>query len=250
MRKKETGGVVCFLVLVVLLASGLSLLEGKKKKKGDILFPEREYIRTLSAPFFEKVNLTFPTLTKVDFFVKSQTYRSAFMHLSGAAVKIDYFSKILPAFQAGHPELIPVFEREHLHKLKLEEYPYMMEQLKVDPLTFQLLILNTLFSHYKGNRLSGPNAFKLWVVFLDLTEKAFADKSKINKAEGRKGIEKHLSRVVANAAMLRVASHFVFFKRVPRWRKKSRKILKKASQKYGSDLKYPSLAALILKGAA
>lgn len=197
-------------IVLCLLLLGIYTAEAAKKKKM-VLFPEREYIKKHSVPFFKKVNLTFPPISRVDFYVKSGTYRSAYINLTETVTKNEYLKTILPRFGENNRSLIDTFNEKYKKDLEIESYPQVLEALKISKVKFHLLLIHTLINDYNGSSLSGKNAFKLWNIFLKITEKTY--KKKGNTAE--------------KGAVLGLSSHFVFFKKAKKWEKKARKIIKK-----------------------
>lgn len=202
-RKAITIGLCLFLL-------GIHGAEAATKKKM-VLFPEREYIKKHSGPFFKKVNLTFPPISRVAFYVKSGTYRSAYINLTEAVTKNEYLKEILPRFGEDNRSLIETFNEKYKKDLRIETYPQVFEQLKIGNVKFHLLLIHTLINDYNTSSLSGKNAFKLWNILLKTTDKAYKEKGK--NAE--------------KAAILGLSSHFVFFKKAKKWEKKARKIMKK-----------------------
>jgi len=184
---------------------------GAAKKKKTVLFPEREYINKHSVLFFKKVNLSFPPISRVDFYVKSGTYRSAYINLTETVTKNQYLKEILPRFGEDNRSLIETFDEKYKKNLEIETYPQVLQQLKITHVKFHLLLVYTIINDYNTSSLSGKNAFKLWNILLKTTEKAYKEKGK----------------TADRAAILSLSSHFVFFKKAKKWEKKARKIMKK-----------------------
>jgi hypothetical protein len=189
----------------------LSFIPIGAQKDKMVLFPEREYVKRHSEIFFKKVNLGFPPLSRVEFFVKSETYPSAYINLSETISKNEYLQKILPRFAEQNYSLIEIFNNQFKGNLTIETYPQTLKKLNISEVKFHLLIVHTIYNDYHKSRLSGDNAFKLWNILLKSTETAY-------KAKGNP---------VEKAAILSLSSHFVFFNKTEKWKKKARKLLKK-----------------------
>jgi hypothetical protein len=201
--------------VLVLLMVGQIWAEAKKKQ--EILFPKREYIKKQSILFFKQVNLGQPLISKVEFFARSNAYLSAYMAFSPIIAKSNYFKKILTPFAENNRDLIEKFA-ELKKKLAIESYAYDLKNLGCGKVTFFLLILHTLVEDNIANKLSGDMAFRLWNIILRLTQTTYKEKEKS----------------IQNAALLTLSSHLIFFKKSNKWLKKAKKILKK--QKAGNKV--------------
>ena len=198
--------------VILLLASffSLSLLLEAGMKDDEVLFPRREYVKRQSELFFKQVSLNQPLVEKVAFFANSNAYLSAYMAFSPYLEKQAFFKKLFSEFEMKKKERIKQF-KESQKSLTIENYPQFLKKMGCGKTTLALTILYSLVVEYRGNSLSGDTAFRLWNVFLKLTEAAFEEKEKL----------------LDNAALLTMASHLVFFKKVKKWQKQSQKILKK-----------------------
>lgn len=201
---KSIAAVLCLVVLG-------SVFPAAAQKDKMVLFPEREYVKKHSEIFFKKVNLGFPLLSRVEFFVKSETYPSAYINLSETISKIEYLQKILPRFGEQNYSLIESFNDQFKETLTIETYPQTLKKLNISEVKFHLLLVHTIYDDYKKSRLSGDNAFKLWNILLKSTETAYKEKG----------------NPVEKAAILSLSSHFVFFNKAEKWKKKAQKLLKK-----------------------
>jgi hypothetical protein len=201
--------------ILVLMLLGQMVTEAKKKQ--EILFPKREYVKKQSLLFFKQVNLNHPFISKVEFFARSNAYLSAYIAFSPFVAKSIYFKKILPPFVQKNKTLIDKFEQLK-KKLTIETHTYDMKNFQAGKLTYYLLILHTLVQDNSENKLSGDMAFRLWNILLRLTKVTFKEKE----------------NSIENAALLSVASHLNFFKKSKKWLKKAKKILKK--QKPGNTV--------------
>lgn len=201
---KAIAAVLCLVVLSTVFPAAA-------QKDKMVLFPEREYVKKHSELFFKKVNLGFPPLSRVEFFVKSETYPSAYINLSETITKNRYLEKILPWFGEQNYSLIETFNEKFKETLTIETYPQTLKQLNISNVKFLLLLVHTIYDDYHKSRLSGDNAFKLWNILLNSTETAYKEKD----------------NPVERAAVLRLSSHFVFFKKAEKWKKKAQKLLKK-----------------------
>lgn len=197
--------------LVILLV--LPCLAGSKKKKHEVLFPKREYVKRQSEIFFKAVSMNSPVIEKVVFFAKSEAYLSAYMAFSPYIHKHPWFNKLLIAFEAGNKELIEQF-KEHSKHITIENYGTYPAKLTIDNWKLYLLVVQAIVRDYHQNILSGDAAFRYWNVLYHITENAFKDKSK----------------TPVNAAILTASSHLVFFKKHKKWQKKAKKILKKITK--------------------
>ncbi|MCP5047518.1 MAG: hypothetical protein GY940_10125 [bacterium] len=202
MIKKQV--IITLIVLLVFHA----VVIGKKKK--EILFPRREYIKKQSRLFFKQMNMNHPLVEKVDFFARSKAYLSAYLAFSPFLVKHPFLKKILPWFEGEHKPLIEKFS-QYKRDISIGNYPGYLELLKITKLQLYLLSLHMLVNDYQTNMLSGDSAFKLWNIMLKLSKSTYKDKNK----------------TVENAALLKLSSHFIFFKKYKKWQKKAAKILKK-----------------------
>lgn len=209
MRKKPA--IQSIIVLLVVIGLTLPVLAGAQKKKKEILFPKREYVRRHSEIFFKAVSMNSPVVEKVVFFAKSEAYLSAYMAFSPYLIKHPWFRKLIPVFEAQNKELIQQF-REHSKKINIENYGTYPGKLNADNLKIYLLVMHAIIRDYHENTLSGDAAFRYWNILFHLTQKAYKDKSK----------------TPVNAAILTASSHLVFFKKHKKWQKKAGKILKKA----------------------
>jgi hypothetical protein len=203
---KKYKSIAAVLGLIMLGAAPIGAQKGKM-----VLFPEREYVRKHSEIFFKKVNLGFPPLSRVEFFVKSETYPSAYINLSEAITKNEYLQKILPRFGEQNYSLIESFNGQFKEALTIETYPQTLKKLNISEVKFHLLLVHTIYNDYHKSRLSGDNAFKLWNILLKLTETVYKEKG----------------NPVERAAILSLSSHFAFFNKAEKWKKKARKLLKK-----------------------
>lgn len=194
----------------VLLLGAISGVHAHNQKK-TVLFPEREYIRKHSEVFFKKMNLKFPLISRVNFFVRSSAYRSAYINLSETITKNHFLKEILPRFRENNQSLIDTFNEKYKKDLAIESYGQQLQELNITKVKFHLLVVFTICNDYLNSKLSGTNAFKLWNILLKMTETAYKEKG--NTTE--------------RAAVLSLSSHFVFFKKAKKWQKKARKILKK-----------------------
>lgn len=201
------------LICMVLLSMAVSLAGDWPGDKKKVLFPEREHMKKHSEIFFKEVNLTFPPISKVAFFVRTGTYNSAYINLTYFISKADFIKPIYPNFLEKNRELVETFNQTHKAKLTVRNYLEIQKKLNLEkaPVKFYLLLLTTLLEDYQGNRLSGKNAFKTWYILLKLTESAYKQKEK----------------TIERAAILKLSSRMVFFRRAEKWKKKSAKILKK-----------------------
>ena len=196
------------LVIIILILLQVQIYT-YSRKKSQVLFPEREYVKKHSQLFFKKVDTKHPVISKVDFFTRSRAYPSAYLYLTIYVTKNNYVKEMIPLFEKDNRLYIEKFN-QHIQKLKIENYPGIREELKVNQLKFYLSVLYTLFSEYQNNKLSGNNAFKLWNILLAIIESAYKNRNK----------------TVENAAILEFSSHFIFFKKHKKWQKKAGKILK------------------------
>jgi hypothetical protein len=216
MKKKV---ILCWSVLVALMFQ--IYLQAAPRKQKEVLFPDREHVRAISKVFFKKVNLTLPAIEKVEFFTRTETYYSAYIHLTVFILKSRYYKGLLPRFAKNNVALIEKFNK-FKHDLRVDNYDVFQEQLRVSNLTFYLLCLHALAKDYTTNKLSGNNAFKLWNLILYFTEKA----QKVRKKNA--GV----------AALLTVSSNMIFFKKYKKWEKMAAKILKRISlEDAGEDVK-------------
>jgi hypothetical protein len=222
---KKRKWIVCAVVLFI----GLVTAHGQRFDKKGVLFPKREYIKKHSIKFFKNVNLTFPLISRVDFFVRSKAYRSAYINLSEVISKNRYLGEIMPRFEENNRELIDMFNEKYKKELRLEIYPLWLGEKKVSKIKFHLLLIYSIYNDYLNSKLSGDNAFKLWNFFLKMTEAAYKDKEK----------------TAERAAILSLSSHFVFFKKAKKWQKKAGKILRKLSASSFDD---PDIALVLGKG--
>lgn len=204
--KKQNRITVVAVLLVCVFTIGV---HGFDKK--DVLFPKREYIKKHSEVFFKNINLNFPPIARVDFFVRSNAYRSAYINLSESISKNQYLGEIMPRFEENNRGLIDMFNEKYKEKFRVDVYPRWLEEEKVSKLKFQLLVIYSIYNDYHNSALSGDNAFRLWNIFLKMTEAVYKDKEK----------------TAEKAALLRFSSHFVFFKKAEKWKKKADKILRK-----------------------
>ena len=205
------------LVIMILLAAASQTYTCPREEK-EALFPGREYVKKQSEVFFKKVDTKHPSITKVDFFTRSEAYLSAYLNLTIYVTKNSYLKEILPLFEKENRLYIEKFNK-YKEKVKLENYFYTGKELKVTSLKFYLLVLYTLFNDYQNNELSGNNAFNLWNILLAITESTYKNRNK----------------TAENAAILEISSHFVFFKKHKKWQKKARKMLKKIDMESISD---------------
>jgi hypothetical protein len=209
MKKNHNGWMIRILAISLCLPMTLSILAAPKKKK-EILFPQREYVKEQSRDFFKNVDLEHPSLAKVEFFTRSETYLSAYLNLTVFLVKNKPLQEILIAFEKNHHLAVDAFNKS-LQKLEIENYPQIQKELQMPDLTFYHSLICALSRDYQNNRLSGNEAFRLWNILLQITENIFK--------KGKKTAE--------HAAILEMSSHFSFFKKHKKWQKKAAKILKK-----------------------
>lgn len=202
---------IVFLIMVaIMLIATVHTGASAARKKKQILFPQREYVKRQSRLFFKEVSLTQPIISKVDFFARSEAYPSAYLQLSVYLSKHRYSRTLLPRFAKDRGPLIGAFA--NLKKeMKLEQFAETQEKLKIGKVTFYLLILHTLVNDHNLNRLSGEDAFKLWNVVLHMTKQSYKGKNK----------------TVEDAAILTASARLIFFKKYKKWLKKAGKILKK-----------------------
>jgi hypothetical protein len=150
---------------------------GLSRKKSEVLFPGREYVKKHSEVFFKKVDTKHPVIAKVDFFTGSEAYPSAYLYLTIYVIKNNYLKEMLPLFGKENPLYIEQFN-QYKQRLKLENYLNARKELNVTHLKFYLLVLYTLFNDYQNNKLSGNNAFNLWNIMLAITENTYKNRNK------------------------------------------------------------------------
>ncbi|MCP4213593.1 MAG: hypothetical protein GY765_03005 [bacterium] len=184
-----------------------------------MLFPEREHMKQYSAIFFKNVNLATHDMTKIEFFVRSQAYPSAYIYLSRNLSKDIYFKALLETFQSKNPALLKTFNETYKEKARIDDFRDLRSKLKTNKPAFYLLMIYTIREEYVQNKLSGQKAFRYWNVLFSLTERTYKEKAKS----------------LENAALLKLASHFTFFKKHQKWLKKSRRIRKKLPIKTSKD---------------
>lgn len=201
---------VFLMMLAVMLTHAAPTGASAAKKKKQILFPKREYVKRHSRLFFKEVSLTLPVISKVDFFARSEAYPSAYLQLSVYLSKHSYSKTLLPQFAKDHAPLIEAFGSLK-KEMKPEQFTEMQEKLKIGKVTFYLLVLHTLVNDHTLNRLSGGDAFKLWNVVLYMTQQSYKGKKK----------------TVEDAAILTASARLIFFKKYKKWLKRAAKILKK-----------------------
>ncbi|MCP4147727.1 MAG: hypothetical protein GY757_08245 [bacterium] len=176
----------------------------------DALFPDRDYMTKHSIAFFKKINLTFPLISRVEFFVKSGTYNSAYIYLAQTISKDNFFKNKFTQLETSNKTLIDAFTL-HKKKFTFANLSKTLEQLTCSKKNFLLVLLYTLANDFKTNQLSGNCAFQMWNAILLITENAYKEK--------KKSLE--------NANALNLAAHLVFFKKAKKWQKKAKKIIKK-----------------------
>ncbi len=203
--------IILVTALMLLSLSLASLAYGQKLKKM-ILFPDREYIKKHSDLFFKKVNLSFPPISRVEFFVRTATYPSAYIYLTRHITAMPVFKEITGPFTEKNRETMDRFAETTKKNIRLEGYQALTKELKVSKAQLYLLAMSVLFEEYPGNRLSGNRAFKMWNIMQLLTEDVYKNK----KVPPR-------DRLV----ILALSSRLVFFKKALKWEKKSKKLLKK-----------------------
>jgi hypothetical protein len=201
-RYRDRGFVYAIFVLFIWGSFSLHIF-AYSRKKSEVLFPEREYVKKHSLVFFKKVNIEHPAIPRVAFFTRSDAYLSAYLYLTTYITKNAFFKEMLPSFQQENLQYIEAFNRNK-QKLKIENYLDIQKELKMNNLKFYLSILYTLFTDHQKNKLSGNDAFKLWNILLAITESAYKGKPKTGE----------------NAEVLKISAHFVFFKKYKKWQKK------------------------------
>jgi hypothetical protein len=216
--KRSCRGLIYQTLIIIILISLLVQLYGLSRKKSEVLFPGREYVKKQSEVFFKKVDTKHPSITKVDFFTRSEAYLSAYLNLTIYVIKNNYLKEKLLLFEKENLPYIEKFN-QYKQKLKIENYLGVRDELKVTHLKFYLLVLYTLFNDYQNNKLSGNNAFILWNILLAITESTYKSRNK----------------TAENAAILEISSHFVFFKKHKKWQKKAKKMLRKIDLKSAAD---------------
>jgi len=198
---------ICFITVCLLFPV---LSQGKvKPTKG--LFPRQDYISQVSKAFFKKVSLTQPLISKVAFFIRTETYLSAYIELAVFVSKNEYFTNLFPSIEKDFPTLINELRNT---KKEIEPTNYTDFQTRIQATDAGLfkVSLYVLANDYQGNYLSGEDAFRLWNIILSLIEKAYKDK---------KGDR------IENAEILNISSHLIFFKDYKKWEKQSAKLIKK-----------------------
>lgn len=175
-----------------------------------VLFQERKKIAGQSKVFFKKTNLRSPDFIKADFHVKAGKYLSAYLCLSEYITKSPFIKKISLRFKGKNGPLNETFN-SHKISLKMENYPVVRRELKTTRLKFFLLILCSICDDYADNILFGKDAYHQWNILLFMTEAAFKAKSGL----------------LENRAILFISSHFDFFKKCGKWRKRAERDIEK-----------------------
>jgi hypothetical protein len=199
---------------VIVSVSVFHVLHALPAVKSAGLFPRKDYVDKHSKVFFKKVNLTQPLIAKVEFFVRTETYLSAYIDLAVFIVKNDYFSALVPVIEKEFPSFIEQFA-SYKKELQVENYTEYMKKQGMSKFGFYLSAIYTLSVDYNNNMLSGDDAFRLWNILSDIIDTTY-------KEDGK---------TLEDAAVLKVASHFIFFKNYNKWEKKAAKILKKIDLK-------------------
>lgn len=191
--------------MVCLLFSGIFSAERK-----ETLFPEQDYVTHYSKSFFKKVNLSQPLISNAEFFVRTETYLSAYIYLAIFVVKNDYYGKLIPQIEANHESLIKQLG-ELKKEIRIENYPSYIVKLNTGKLSFFLSLIALMVRDYNNNALSGEDAFRVWNILFDMITQVYKGKTKDPE----------------DAALLEAATHFIFFKDYVKWDKKASKIMKK-----------------------
>ncbi|MGE5343949.1 MAG: hypothetical protein ACM3SY_20955 [Candidatus Omnitrophota bacterium] len=177
------------------------------------LFPRKDYVAECSKSFFKKVNANLPLISKVEFFIRTETYYSAYLELALFVSKNEYMNQWIPEVEKEFPSLVEAFAIQK-KEFQIENYKDFQTKLGVDDLTYYVLTLHALSEDFRNNLLSGDEAFRLWHMVLAMTERAY-------KAGG-------LSE--ENGAILKVSSHLVFFKDYQKWGKRANRVSTKSTK--------------------
>ena len=183
-----------------------------------VLLQEREKIAKQSKIFFKKTNLRSPDLIKADFYVKSGKYLPSYLCLSEHIGKSPFIKKISRQFKENNGTLREIFNN-YKFSLKMENYPAVRRELKTKRLKFFLLILCSIYDDYTDHILFGKDAYHYWNILLFMTEAALKAKKDLPE----------------NRAILLISSHFDFFKKCGKWRKRAEKDIEKINLDKISD---------------
>jgi len=178
-----------------------------------VLFQERGKIAKQSKIFFKKTNLRSPGFIKADFYVRAGKYLPAYLCLGEYIGKSPFIKKISLQFKGQNGPLRETFN-SHKISLKVENYTTVRRELKTKRLKFFLLILCSIYDDYADHILFGKDAYHLWNILLSMTEAAFKTKSGLPE----------------DRAILFVSSHFDFFKKCGKWRKRAERDIEKINR--------------------
>ena len=96
--KRSCRGLIYQTLIIMILMGVVSQIYTYPRKKKEILFPGREYVKKHSEVFFKKVDTKHPVIAKVDFFTRSGAYLSAYLNLTIYVIKNNYLKEMLPLF--------------------------------------------------------------------------------------------------------------------------------------------------------
>ena len=181
--------------------------------KNMILFPERQKIKKDSIYFFKNVDLKNPNLSRVKFFVESESYFSAYIYLTKYVKDCDYFTQLLNQILDDLKDY--EIDKGFLDDFKIENTIDLLDKKQVNNLIIVSKLLGELIHRYNDNSLSGKDAYELWNIIFKVYEYSY----------------KHRKNNLYNNACIKLVSSLNIFKKSYKYKRKAYKYYKKNKNK-------------------